>query len=67
MCGCLGKPVTWSTFKILSYLYQLKVYELRMKTQFKLYDNISIQLQFLVTKLTEVSVKFYFKGWSVAD
>jgi hypothetical protein len=20
MCGCLGKPVTWSKFKILSYL-----------------------------------------------
>jgi hypothetical protein len=24
MCGCLGKPVTWSKFKILCYLYQLK-------------------------------------------
>jgi hypothetical protein len=28
--------VTWSKFKILSYLYQLKAYELRMKSQFKL-------------------------------
>jgi hypothetical protein len=30
MCGCLaflGKPVTWSKFKILSYSYQLKAYE----------------------------------------
>jgi hypothetical protein len=34
MWGCLGKPVTWSKFKKWSYLYQLKVYELRMKTQF---------------------------------
>jgi hypothetical protein len=34
MCGCLEKPVTWSKFKILSYLYQLKAYELWMKTQF---------------------------------
>jgi hypothetical protein len=34
-----GKPVTltWLKFKILSYLYQLKAYELRMKTQFKLW------------------------------
>jgi hypothetical protein len=33
----MGKPaVTWSKFKILSYSYQLKAYELRMKTQFKL-------------------------------
>jgi hypothetical protein len=29
-CGCLGKPVTWSKFKILGYLYQLKANELRM-------------------------------------
>jgi hypothetical protein len=39
MCGCLGKPVTWSKFKInkiWSYLYQLKAYELRMKTQFNI-------------------------------
>jgi hypothetical protein len=33
MYGCLGKPVIWSKFKIWSYLYQLKAYELRMKTQ----------------------------------
>jgi hypothetical protein len=38
MCSCLGKPVTWSKFKILSYLYQLKAYELRMKTQYKLWQ-----------------------------
>jgi hypothetical protein len=37
MCG-LGKPVTWSKFKILSYLYQLKAYEDSLN-----YDNISIQ------------------------
>jgi hypothetical protein len=26
MCGGLGKPATWSKFKILSSLHQLKVY-----------------------------------------
>jgi hypothetical protein len=36
ICGCLGKPVTWSKFNMLSYLHQLKAYEIRMKTEFKL-------------------------------